>query len=534
MKIKTAILLTLALTLLALAPIKAQLFDDEIYKFARSFNIIDKYYVDSVDRSDLAETAIIKMLEDLDPHSIYISKEDLKKMNEPLEGSFDGIGIQFNILRDTLLVVATITGGPSEKVGLMAGDQIIKVDGENIAGVGLSNSDVFDLLRGKRGTKVEVTIRRRGVQKPLDFTITRGKIPINSLDAAYKINKKTVYIKLNRFSATTMNEYHEHLEQLGMQSIENIVLDLTNNGGGYLKTAIDLADEFLKDDDLIVYTEGLKTKREDYSATSGGEFKEGKVVIMIDEGSASASEIVSGAVQDWDRGIIVGRRSFGKGLVQKPFGLPDGSAMRLTVARYHTPTGRVIQKPYDNGVKDYHRDILKRYEGGEFMHKDSIDFPDSLQYKTLRKQRTVFGGGGIMPDIFVPIDTTHYSDYYRDLMRKGIFNQYVLTEINRDRKKLLKKYPDFASFKANYKMPEDLFEGLIAYGKENNTEPTKEEMERSEPAIRQQLKALVARTLYGYHEYFELINPLDPIYKKAVDIISNDQKYNEILQKKNN
>lgn len=531
MTIKSFLLITLVIALSALQPVKGQLFDDEIYKFARSFNIIDKYYVDSVDRGDLAETAIIKMLEDLDPHSIYISKEDLKKMNEPLEGSFDGIGIQFNILRDTLLVVATITGGPSEKVGLMAGDQIIEVDGDNIAGVGLSNSDVFDLLRGKRGTKVEVTIKRRGVKNLLDFTITRGKIPINSLDAAYKIDDETVYIKLNRFSATTMQEYREHLKKLGKNGIKNIVLDLSNNGGGYLKTATDLADEFLKKDDLIVYTEGLRVDREDYNATEEGEFKKGKVVIMIDEGSASASEIVSGAVQDWDRGIIVGRRSFGKGLVQKPFGLPDGSAMRLTIARYHTPTGRVIQKPYANGVKDYHRDLLKRYEGGELMHKDSIDFPDSLQYKTLRKQRTVFGGGGIMPDIFVPIDTTHYSDYYRDLMRKGIFNQYVLTEINRDRKKLLKKYPDFKSFKASYKMPESLFNGLIAYGKEKNTEPEDGELKRSEEAIRLQLKALVARTLYGYHEYFELINPLDPIYKKAVEIISDDNKYNQLLGK---
>src|SRR6056297_2682908 len=283
MKIKTAILLTLALTLLALAPLKAQLFDDEIYKFARPFNIIDKYYVDSVDRSDLAETAIIKMLEDLDPHSIYISKEDLKKMNEPLKGSFDGIGIQFNILRDTLLVVATITGGPSEKVGLMAGDQIIEVDGESIAGVGLSNSDVFDLLRGKRGTKVEVTVKRNGLEKPLDFTITRGKIPINSLDAAYLVNDETVYIILNRFSATTMREYNDALNELKKGRIENIILDLTNNGGGYLNTAIELADQFLKKDDLIVYTEGLNADREDYNATSDGYFKDGKVVIMIDE-----------------------------------------------------------------------------------------------------------------------------------------------------------------------------------------------------------------------------------------------------------
>ncbi len=533
MRIKSILLLVFAGLLMLSQPVKSQLFDDEVFKFAKTFNLIDKFYVDSVNRSDLVETAIIKMLEDLDPHSIYISKEDLKKMNEPLKGSFDGIGIQFNILRDTLLVVATITGGPSEKVGLMAGDQIIKVDGENIAGVGLSNSDVFDLLRGKRGTKVEVKIKRNGLKELLDFTITRGKIPINSLDAAYLIDNETVYIKLNRFSATTMREYNDALAELKKGKVKNLVLDLTNNGGGYLNTAIELADEFLKKDDLIVYTEGLNADREDYNATADGHFKDGKVVIMIDEGSASASEIVSGAVQDWDRGIIVGRRSFGKGLVQKPFMLPDGSAMRLTIARYHTPTGRVIQKPYDKGVKDYHRDLLKRYEGGELLSRDSIEFPDSLQHKTLRNKRTVFGGGGIMPDIFVPIDTTHYSDFYRDLIRKGIFNQYVLTEVNRDREKMMKKFPDFEDFKENYEVSDELFNGLMAYGKEKNVEPEEGDMKRSKDAIMVQLKALVARTLYGYHEFFELINPLDPIYMRAVDIISDDDKYQKLLRKDN-
>jgi carboxyl-terminal processing protease len=325
-----------------------------------------------------------------------------------------------------------------------------------------------------------------------------------------------------------MNEYKEYFKKVSTKKTKNLILDLTANGGGYLKTAIDLADEFLSDDKMIVYTEGLNADKEDYRSSSSGFFKEGKVVIMIDEGSASASEIVSGAI-DWDRGVIVGRRSFGKGLVQKPFMLPDGSAMRLTIARYHTPSGRVIQKPYDKGVKKYRRDLLERYEHGEFMHQDSIDFPDSLTYKTLTNKRTVYGGGGVMPDVFVPIDTTHYSDFYRDLIRKGIFNQFILSEVNSNRTQLLEEYPDFKSFKANYTPSQKFYEKLLAYAKDKKVEPENDDLERSEDAIKQQIKALVARNLYGYHEFFELINPLDPIYLKAVEIITDDKTYNTIL-----
>ncbi|PLX15279.1 MAG: peptidase S41 [Salinivirgaceae bacterium] len=376
MKVKSLILFIIAIFLLGTQTTKAQYFSDELGKFMRVFNYINNYYVDSVNEQKLIETAIRKMLEELDPHSIYISKEEIQKMNEPLKGSFEGIGIQFNVLHDTLLVVATITGGPSEKVGLMAGDQIIEVDDENIAGIGLKTNDVFDYLKGKKGTKVNVKIKRNGVKELLEFTITRDKIPINSLDAAYLVNSNTLYVKLNRFSATTMSEYRTELAKLKKGKVKNLILDLTNNGGGYLSTAENLADEFLKSGKMIVFTEGLNAPREESKATAKGEFEDGKLVIMIDEGSASASEIVSGAVQDWDRGVIVGRRSFGKGLVQKQFPLPNMSAMRLTIARYHTPTGRVIQKPYDKGIKDYHRDLIKRYEGGELLSADSINFPD--------------------------------------------------------------------------------------------------------------------------------------------------------------
>lgn len=528
----TFILITFIISITAFTTTsKAQMFDEEVFKFAKTLSQIENYYVDTVNKSDLVETAIIKMLEKLDPHSIYISKEELKKMNEPLQGSFDGVGIQFNILRDTLTIVATITGGPSEKVGLLAGDQIVKVDEEEIAGVGIKNSDVFRLLRGDRGTKVDLLIKRQSVKKPTTYTVTRGKIPINSLDAAYLVDNSTIYIKLNRFSATSMKEYRESLEKLKTKNTTNIILDLTNNGGGYLKTAIDLADEFLNEKEMIVYTEGTHAPRESYKATNTGDFKKGKVVIMIDEGSASASEIVSGAIQDWDRGIIVGRRSFGKGLVQKPFGLPDGSAMRLTIARYHTPTGRVIQKPYDKGVKNYHRDLLKRYEHGELMHKDSISFPDSLIYKTRVNGRNVYGGGGIMPDVFVPIDTTNYSNFYRQLIRKGILNEFVLTEVNKNRDELLKKYPTFEYFKKEYKVSDDFYNQLLTMAETKKLTPKNDDLERSGSSIKAQLKALVARNLYGIHEFFELINPLDPIFLKALEVIQNDKRYNEIITK---
>jgi len=516
---------------LSIQTINAQstLFDENIFKFAQTLSSIEKNYVDTINKNQLVETAIIKMLEELDPHSIYISKKELKEMNEPLEGSFDGIGVQFNILRDTLTIVAVINGGPSEKIGLMAGDQIIEVDNENIAGIGIKNSDVFKMLRGKKGTKVDVKVKRRGVRKPISYNITRGKIPINSVDAAYLIDESTIYLKLNRFSATSMREYAEFMQKLKTDKVTNMVLDLTNNGGGYLRTAISLADEFLNDGDMIVYTEGLNEKKENYTASSRGLFRKGKVIIMIDEGSASASEIVSGAIQDWDRGIIVGRRSFGKGLVQKPFPLPDGSAMRLTVARYHTPTGRVIQKPYDKGVKDYHRDLIKRYERGELMHQDSIDFPDSLTYKTLIKQRKVYGGGGIMPDVFVPIDTTHYSDFYRNLIRKGVLNDFTLTEVNKNREQLLQEYPTFEEFKKSYSVSNNFYNQLLEKAKEKKLEPKNDDLERSGESIKTQLKALIARNLYGYHEFFEIINPLDPIYVKAVEIITNDALYKQLI-----
>ena len=365
------------------------------------------------------------MLEELDPHSIYIPREDLEDVNEPLKGNFEGVGIQFNIVKDTIYVVDAIAGGPSERLGIRAGDRIIGIDTENVAGVGFKNSDVMDRLRGKKGSKVNVSILRRGEPNPLEFTITRDKIPIYSVEAGYMATPSIGYIKVSRFSATTMTEFRSKLDELKALGMEDLVLDLQGNGGGYLRTASDMADEFLGDKKLIVYTEGRTSPRDDTYATKDGRMEKGKLVVMVDEGSASASEIVSGAIQDWDRGLVVGRRSFGKGLVQRPVMLPDGSAVRLTVSRYYTPSGRSIQKPYDEGVEAYQRERIERLAKGELSSVDSIHTTDTVKFFTMNK-RIVYGGGGIMPDVFVPIDTTLSSPYFGQLVRKGILNTYAL------------------------------------------------------------------------------------------------------------
>jgi carboxyl-terminal processing protease len=516
-----------------------QLFNDEVYKFSKALGYIDSYYVDSVNKEKLVEKAIVEMLKELDPHSVYISKEDVKKMNEPLEGSFEGIGVQFNIMNDTLLVVSPISGGPSEKVGILSGDRIVKIDTENVAGIGLTNEMVFDRLKGKKGTKVVVQIKRHGVKELLDFEIIRDKIPIYSLDAAYMVDEKNKvgYIKLNRFSATTMDEFKEGMAKLKNQGIENLILDLTDNGGGYLNMAFELADEFMENSQMIVYTEGLKNPRQDMRATSSGSFKQGRVVIMIDEGSASASEIVSGAIQDWDRGVLVGRRTFGKGLVQRPLNLPDGSAMRLTIARYYTPTGRLIQKSYEGGTDAYHKDLVNRYNNGELSNEDSIHFPDSLKYATLVNKRVVYGGGGIMPDIFVPIDTADYSDYYRDLIRKGIINQYVLQYMDKNRKSLENKYlgkkkdKDFSYFKENFEIDEDFLTGLLAHAEKEKLKFNEEEYNRSLNHLKINLKALVARDIFTVSEFYEIINETDKVFLEAVKVIQDEELYNSKLAK---
>lgn len=501
-------------------------------KFEALLHCINYAYVDSTDDSELTENAIVAVLKELDPHSVYIPKDELKKMNEPLVGNFEGIGIQFNILHDTLMVVSPISGGPSEKVGLRAGDKIIEVDGENIAGIGLQNSDVQKKLRGKKGTKVNVGIKRRNAKEMLNFTITRDKIPIFSVDASYMSTPEIGYIKVNRFAKNTIIEFREGLARLQAQNMKHLIVDLRGNGGGYLKTAIQLADEFLDDKKLIVYTEGNKNPKQEYYTTTKGGFEKGKLVLLIDEGSASASEIVSGAIQDYDRGLIIGRRSFGKGLVQKPFPLPDGSAIRLTVARYHTPSGRCIQRPYDGGKEEYYKEFTRRFNHGEYMNQDSIALPDSLQFETLNSKRTVYGGGGIMPDVFVPIDTTMSSDYFGKVNRTGLLNEFVLTYMDSHRNELKAKYNDVPSFKKSFNAEQEILNDFIEYAAKNEVERDDEQINISRKLLTIRLKALIARNLWDTSAYFQIANDLNDSYLKAIEEInSNTFKKEKLVYK---
>jgi carboxyl-terminal processing protease len=499
----------------------------QLKKLETFMRYVQLAYVDTVDSEKLTEDAIKAVLKGLDPHSVYISKKDLKRMNEPLEGNFDGIGIQFNILHDTITVVSPISGGPSEKLGIRAGDKIVKIDTETVAGVGFTNKDVADHLRGKKGTKVTVSILRNGEKNLIDFEITRDKIPIYSMDAAYLASPTTGYIKLNRFAAQSMDEVGSAIDSLQTVGMENLILDLRGNGGGYLRTAIQLADNFLTDGKLIVYTQGKAFPREDYSSKKKGNFESGKLVILIDEGSASASEIVTGAVQDWDRALVIGRKSFGKGLVQKPFELSDGSAIRLTISRYYTPSGRSIQRDYSEGKEDYYNEINKRYEHGELMNSDSIVFPDSLKFQTLQLKRTVYGGGGIMPDIFIPLDTTETSAYFSQLVRKGILYTYNLDYLDQHRSELLAEYPTFESFDKGFTISDKMLEGIIAAATEKGIERNDEEIAHSKRIIQMNFKALMATNLWTSTEFYRVINQNDNTVLKALEVM-NDKTFKKL------
>lgn len=488
-------------------------------KFNTLLYYIERMYVDSVNSQELVEKAIVHMLEELDPHSVYISKEELAAANEPLQGNFEGIGIQFNILKDTIFVVATIAGGPSEKLGIMAGDKIITVDGKNVAGININNQDVMGMLKGPKGTTVKVELKRAGVKKLLDFDIVRDKIPIYSVDASYMIDDQIGYVKVNRFAKTTMVELREALVKLKSEGMTSLVLDLQGNGGGLLNTAIEMADEFLTDNRLLVYTEGRSFPKDETFSHRQGLFEKGRLVVLIDEGSASASEIVSGAIQDWDRGLIVGRRSFGKGLVQRPVELPDGSAVRLTVQKYYTPSGRCIQKPYDEGIEAYQKEKFERFETGELLSLDKLDFPDSLKYTTNIQKRTVYGGGGILPDIFVPIDTTYSSEYFNDMLRKGAMNQYALTWVDQNREMLSAKYKSSEEFVKTFEVSRDITDGLVKYVDKEGVPFVKEDWDRSFEAIKIRMKALIGRNLYDYNVFYEVINHLSPAYVKAISVL---------------
>jgi len=493
-------------------------------KFEALMQMIQYVYVDTVNEKQLTEDAIRAVLKDLDPHSVYIPAEDLKDANEPLVGNFEGIGIQFNILDDTILVTNTIPGGPSEKVGLLAGDRIVQIDTSIVAGIKIKNNDVIKKLRGTKGTKVTVHIFRRGETELLDFIIIRDKIPLFSVDASYIVAPGIGYIRLNKFSDATVEEFREAMNKLKGEGMKSLILDLQMNGGGYLNRAVELADEFLDDKKRIVYTQGEHQPRQENFATSAGGWEKGKLVVLIDEGSASASEIVSGAVQDWDRGLIVGRRSFAKGLVQKPFQLPDGSAVRLTVARYYTPSGRCIQKKYEKGDKgdeDYDLDLYNRQKSGELFSADSIHFSDSLKYFTNAK-RVVYGGGGIMPDVFVPLDTSMVSNYYRDLQRKGILNEFTLSYVDENRSSLNANYKNVAQFKKNFLTDVAFMGKFFAFAEKKEVKKDEIGYKTSTVHLQTQLKALIARNLWNNDAYFQIFNDISNTFQKAVECIKDN------------
>ena len=472
-------------------------------------------YVDSVDENKLVEDAIRGMLEKLDPHSTYATAKEVKAMNEPLQGNFEGVGVQYNLLEDTMIVIQTIADGPSERVGILAGDRFVSVNDTTIAGVNMSKNEIMRRLRGPKGTKVKIGVKRQGIEDIVYFTVTRDKIPVNTVDASYMIRPGIGYIRIGSFGATTHKEFVDGVKKLQAKGIakgapmQDLIIDLQENGGGYLQAAAGVLSEMLEDDALMVYTEGRSVRRQEYRAGGDGIFRKGRVVVLVNEYSASAAEIVSGAIQDQDRGLIVGRRTFGKGLVQRPIDLPDGSMIRLTVAHYFTPSGRCIQKPYEKGkLKDYAMDIENRYKHGEFTNLDSIHLDDSLKYQTLKKHRTVYGGGGIMPDIFVPLDTTKFTKYHRELSAKGIIINVNLKYAANNRKALLKKYKSFEDFEQNYEAPQALIDEIYAEGDKQKVKrpDTPAELQLATDGVRRTLKALMARDLWTMTEYFRIVN----------------------------
>jgi carboxyl-terminal processing protease len=496
--------------------------DSPLRKLQMAELAISNLYVDSVDESKLVEDGIRGMIEKLDPHSSYSTAKETKAMNESLNGSFDGIGVQFNMQEDTLLVIQPTAKGPSEKAGIIAGDRIIAVNDTDIAGVKMSREEIMRRLRGPKGTKVKLTVVRRGIKEPLVFTVTRDKIRTKTIDGYYMIRPTVGYIRIGSFGANTYNEFMEAVTALRKQGMRDLILDLEDNGGGYLQAAVQIANEFLQKGDLIVYTKGRRTPRYDYRAQGDGKLQDGKVVVLVNEFTASAAEIVTGAIQDQDRGTVVGRRSFGKGLVQRPIDFPDGSMMRLTIAHYYTPSGRCIQKPYKKGdQRDYEMELDARYKHGELYSADSIHFADSLKYATLRKHRTVYGGGGIMPDYFVPLDTTQYTPLHRQLMAKGIVMDYDLKYMDTHRKELKAKYPHFTDYLAHYTVPQALTDSIFAAGKRQKiTAKDDDELKRTKDYLSTQLKALIARDIWDMSEYFQVMNESNRIVRKGVEVIT--------------
>jgi len=496
--------------------------DEELQKLLVAESAITNLYVEDVDTKKIVEQAIIGMLEELDPHSTYLTPEENDKSNETLMGSFEGIGVQFNMIDDTLFIVQPIPDGPSEKVGILAGDRIVTVNDTAIAGVKMSQEAIMKRLRGPKGTKVDLGINRRGVNELLHFIVVRDKIPVNTVDAAYMIRPGVGYIKISSFGATTVDEFEDKLSELRGKGAQSLILDLQGNGGGLLMAAVGIANEFLGRDQMVVYTEGKRSPRSGYLADGRGRFRDGKLVVLIDEYSASASEIVSGAVQDWDRATIVGRRSFGKGLVQRPIEFHDGSLIRLTVAKYYTPVGRCIQKPYGKDV-DYGEDILERLHHGELTNRDSIHFPDSLKYSTMIHHKTVYGGGGIMPDIFVPLDTTRTTQYYRNVTAKNVVLNTSMQYTERNRRSLQRRFKTFDEFNAGFEVGPDLLKMFLDKANSEKVEYNEEQYQESLYIFKAQLKATVARLIWGMDAYYQVIQVLDETIQRALKYMETGQ-----------
>lgn len=489
----------------------------EFNKLNEVINYIENEYVDTVNEKTLVEATINTILSNMDPHSAYIPAEDLQAVNEPLEGNFDGIGIEFHIQNDTIMVVAPVSGGPAELLGIKPGDKIIKIEDINVAGIGITNNEVMQKLRGSSGTKVSISVLKKGFSKLFNYTITRGKIPIYSIDVSYMVNDSTGYIKISRFASSTHQEFINAFNKLQSEGLKNLVLDLRGNPGGFLNAAITISDEFLENKRKIVYTMGKSKPKEIYKATSKGSFEKGNLAVLIDEGSASASEIVAGALQDWDRATIIGRRSFGKGLVQEQMILPDGSAVRLTVARYYTPTGRSIQKSYDSGIKEYYEELTKRYTHGELQNSDSIYKIDSLKYTT-PGGRIVYGGGGIIPDIFVPIDTSGNSNFLTEVLKKGLINKYALTYVDINRQKL-HSYESFENFKQRFMITDEIYSDFLKAAQKEGVYTDEQKVKPSSKIIKVQLKAFIARQQWKNEGFYPIIHSIDNTFNKAMEIV---------------
>ena len=533
---KTLIIAAAVPVISAIAAIAASNRQVQLSKLRMAEQAISQLYVDTVNEEKLVEDAIKGMLEGLDPHSAYSNVEETRELNEPLEGNFSGIGISFNMSKDTVYVIQTIAGGPSEKAGILAGDRIISANDTVLAGVRMKRSEIMKHLRGPKGTKARLKVLRRsaGNTDTIDFTVTRDEIPIYSIDAAYMVDPTTGYIRVNKFAAETASEFRDALKKLRKQGMKDLILDLVENGGGYLNASVELLSELLPPRQLAVYTEGTASTRYNHYTRPDSRFplfEDGRLVVMANQYSASAAEITAGAIQDYDRGVIVGRRTFGKGLVQRPIPFPDGSMMRLTVAHYYTPSGRDIQKPYVKGdAEKYDSDIMDRYNGGELMHEDSVKYDETKRRYTLNNARTIYGGGGIYPDIFVPLDTTEYTKYYRDLVAKGVINSYTIDYVDANRKQLKKLYKNSQDFLNRFEVTDEMIDDLKARGDKEQVKFSEEEQQRSRPLMAMIIKGLIGRDVFEEEVYWRVINAHDPIFKKALEIIHSPEYETKLIE----